>query len=101
MTIYIKKLFSGSTSAKLIIILAVIFSIYFLSVINMIRLEYKGREFIKQFSQFEKEYNSLRIQLSEKSALDNVLKASNDLSYLEIKKIKYIEKSSSAPFAVR
>lgn len=79
----------------------VIFGMYLISVINIVRIEYRGRELMKHISQLEKEHNNLRIQLSEKSALDSVLKASNDLSYLEIKKIKYLEKPSSSPFAVR
>lgn len=101
MSTYIKNLFFESSPQKLLVILIVIFGVYLLSVINVVRLEYKGRELVKTVSQLEKEHNDLRIQLSEKSSLDTVLKVSNELSYLEIKKINYIEKPSSSPFAAR
>jgi len=45
--------------------------------------------------------DSLQIELSETNSLQQILERSSSLSYTQITKVHYIERSGSAPFAAR
>lgn len=88
-------------SLALLIILATLVFTYILMAANIISSGYSLDKFENRVNALKKERNILLIELSQTSALNNVLERSSGLSFTEIEKVSYIKKTSNSPFAVR
>ena len=102
-TLLLKNLY---TKKSLLLILLGIFlvatiSVYIMFSVGAVRGEYKLKELQGRILDTEKLNNKLRINLTSASSLDHILEISGSLSYVEIKKVNYIEKSGNLPFAIK
>ena len=87
------------TSLVLGVILAVLIFTYILMAANVVSSSYSVDDLLVKISRLKKENNSSLIELSQNSALNNVLAKSGGLSFTEIEDVRYIQKSSTSPFA--
>src|SRR3989338_11711689 len=97
-TLYTKKFLSLILLGMLLV---VTFSAYILFSIGAVRGEYKIKELKNKIIDTEKLNNQLRINLTSASSLDHILEVSGSLSYVEIERVNYIEKSDGSTFAIK
>lgn len=88
-------------SLVLSIVLAMLAFTYIFLAANIISSGYSIDDLENRANALKKAHSAMLIELSQTSALDNVLKRSSGLSFTEIGKVSYIKKTSNSPFAVR